>query len=166
MSTILVFNQEYVFDVKTRVDQNMLSLFASIVSVLLVKKQDSGLVRFRTNGGDLEHASKIINLLEDVPVVVDFLVEKEVSSAGILILPSAGVVSAKRCARFQWHHQVPKNCIMSMSEIQKADWTKAEYIASKTGLSPDTYFKLMDEGRLVLADEMVKLGLVHEIIPC
>ncbi len=166
MSTIPVFNQEYVFDVKTRVEQEMLSLFASIVSVLIVKKQERGLVRFRTNGGDLEYASKIINLLEDVPVAVDFFVEEEVSSAGILILPSGGIVYANRCARFQWHHQEPKNCLMSKSEIQKADWTKAEHLSSKTGLSPDIYFKLMDEGRLVLADEMARIGLVHEIIPC
>ena len=162
MSTLI---KESVFDVKMRVDREMVGLFAGILAILATRKENEALVRFRTRGGDVGCPSQIINILNNKNFEIDFLIEEEVSSAGVLILPSAKKVYAKRCARFQWHHQIPY-MTMSQLEIEKADWTKAEYLSSKTGLNPETYFKLMAEKKLLLAEEMKNIGLIHEIIPC
>jgi ATP-dependent protease ClpP protease subunit len=167
-SRVPLLKRECVFLVKQRVDKEMLVLFASII-VISQKEKEVPLVVFRTKGGLVNMARKIITLVDNFKPGLDFLVEEEASSAGILILPAGRKVFAKERAMFQWHLQKPdpRDIGISQKEYDKGDWSKAEYFADRsfTNTKPQVFFDLMVNKKLLYAEEMKNLGIVHEIIP-
>ncbi len=168
ISTELLLRRPLVFNVKQRVDDSMLVLFASIV-VIAEKEKTCPLVSFRTRGGLVSSAHKMINLLDCFKLGLDFLVEEEVSSAGILILPASRKVFAKERAIFQWHLQTPgpKDQWMTKKECDAGDWSKAKYLSERSfnKTKPQVFFDLMVNEKLLHAKEMKEIGIVHEIIP-
>lgn len=157
-----------VFPVKHRVDETMLGIFASIV-VISKKEKESPLVIFKTRGGFVSVADKIISLLDRVEAGIDFLVEEDVSSAGILILPAGKRVFAKEKAFFQWHLQIPdpKDKGITKKKCDAGDWSKAEYFSDRSfnKTKPQVFFDLMVNEKKLYAEEMKDIGIVHEIIP-
>lgn len=167
-TTTSLLKRELVFHVKQRVDEAMLVNFASIIVISEKEKENIPLVIFRTKGGLVNAAGVIINLIDNCRGI-DFLVEEEVSSAGILILPAGRKVFAKERAIFQWHLQIPdpRDKGISQKEYDEGDWSKAEYFAERslTKTKPQVFFDLMVNKKLLYADKMQEIGIVHEIIP-
>ena len=163
-----LLKRDLVFPIKQRVDNTMLVLFASIV-VISEKEKKAPLVVFRTKGGLVNSAHKIVNLLDKFTLGFDFLVEEEVSSAGILILPAGRKVFAKEGAIFQWHLQIPdpRDKGITKKKYDEIDWSKAEYFSDRSfnKTKPQVFFDLMVNEKLLYADEMQNIGIVHEIIP-
>lgn len=168
ISAELLLRRTLVFNIKQRVDHSMLVLFASII-VIAEKEKVCPLVSFRTKGGLVNSAHKIINLLDSFKLGVDFLVEEEVSSAGILILPAGNKVFAREKAIFEWHLQIPdpRDRGISKREYDAGDWSKAEYLSERSfnKTSPEVFFGLMKNNKKIMAGQMKEIGLVHEIIP-
>lgn len=167
-STSSILKRDLVFPVKQRVDETMLEIFAGIV-VISEKEKKTPLVVFRTKGGLVSSASTIINVIKRSGLGVDFLIEEEASSAGILILSAGRKVFAKKKAIFQWHHhRYPAGLNkISQEEIEWFDWSKAVYLSSVAhkGLEPQFFFDLMTNNKILVAEEMEEIGLVHKIIP-
>ena len=168
ISTELLLRRALVFNIKQRVDDSMLVLFASIV-IIAEKEKVCPLVSFRTKGGLVNSAHKIINLLDSFESGLDFLVEEEVSSAGILILPAGKKIFAREKAIFEWHLQIPdpRDRGISKREYDAGDWSKAEYLSERSinKTAPEVFFGLMKNNKKIMAGQMKEIGLVHEIIP-
>lgn len=168
ISRVPLLKRDLVFPIKQRVDNTMLVLFASIV-VISEKEKEAPLVVLRTKGGLVNMASQIINLIDNLKPGLDFLVEEEASSAGILILSAGRKVFAKERAMFQWHLQKPdpQDRGISQEKYNKGDWSKAEYFSDRSfnKTKPQVFFDLMVNEKLLYADKMQEIGIVHEIIP-
>lgn len=146
----------------------MLGQLASIIAWSEKEKDQNIDIFFRTKGGEVEVADTMIRLINganDKKIYFHFLIEEVCSSAGILILARANRVSAKQNAIFEWHYE--SNPSLSEEEIVIRAKEKAQYLSlrSRNATKPEVFLELMANKKVLNAEDMKKLGLVHKITP-
>jgi ATP-dependent Clp protease, protease subunit len=155
----------------TDINRKTLRWFAKSMAILEEQGSEDIVIELTTDGGDVDSAFGIIDIIEQSPCKVGIIGTATVASAGVFILASGHTRFVSKYCEVMWHHlsaNTSGNLATMKADIVRNDKVQKminEYMAKRTG-KPYTYWASLGKhlDHFFTIDELIETGLVHAII--